>query len=71
MKSGVVALWNSNTNQPGGVEFEVMDMIYGLPFRDWLELNTSPPGNPNAIAQADAEIENGEDNGAGRRSAGR
>src|SRR5687768_13786945 len=41
-KSGVVALWNSNTNQPGGLEFEVMDMIYGLEFRDWMELDSSP-----------------------------
>lgn len=39
LKSGVVALWNSNTSQPGGLEFEVMDMIYGLPFRDWMELD--------------------------------
>ena len=39
LKSGVVALWNSNTSQPGGLEFEVMDMLYHLPFRDWLELN--------------------------------
>ena len=39
MKSGVVALWNSNTSQPGGLEFEVMDMLYGLEFRDWMELN--------------------------------
>ncbi len=38
LKSGVVALWNSNTSQPGGLEFEVMDMIYRLPFRDWLKL---------------------------------
>jgi len=38
-KSGVVALWNSDTWQPGGLEFEVMDMLYHLPFRDWLELN--------------------------------
>jgi beta-lactamase class C len=35
-KAGVAALWNSSTNQPGGVEFEVMDMLYGLPQRDWL-----------------------------------
>ena len=42
-KSGVVALWNSNTNQPGGLEFEVMDMIYHLPFRDWLELDAKAP----------------------------
>ena len=38
-KSGVVALWNSNTSQPWGLEFEVMDMIYRLSFRDWLELD--------------------------------
>ncbi len=41
-KSGVVALWNSNTSQPGALEFEVMDMIYHLPFRDWLELDKTP-----------------------------
>lgn len=41
MKSGVVALWNSNTSQPGGLEFEVMDMLYGLEFRDWMELDKS------------------------------
>ncbi|HEU0310559.1 MAG TPA: serine hydrolase domain-containing protein [Sphingomicrobium sp.] len=39
LKSGVVALWNSNTSQPGGLEFEVMDMLYGLEFRDWMELD--------------------------------
>ena len=39
-KSGVVALWNSNTSQPWGLEFEVMDMLYRLPFRDWLELDS-------------------------------
>jgi len=47
LKSGVVALWNSNTFQPGGLEFEVMDMLYGLEFRDWMELDrggASPPG---------------------------
>ena len=41
-KSGVVALWNSNTSQPGGVEFEVMDMLYKLEFRDWMELDRKP-----------------------------
>ena len=57
-KSGVVALWNSNTSQPGGLEFEVMDMIYQLPFRDWLELNK---GATHSIASADSEPENGGD----------
>jgi len=46
MKSGVVALWNSNTSQPGGLEFEVMDMLYGLDFRDWMELDKSGPRAP-------------------------
>ena len=41
-KSGVVALWNSDTWQPGGMEFEVMDMLYHLPFRDWMQLNETP-----------------------------
>lgn len=37
--SGVVALWNSSTAQPGGLEFEVMDMIYKLDRKDWLDLD--------------------------------
>jgi beta-lactamase class C len=45
-KSGVVALWNSSTNQPGGLEFEVMDMIYHLPQRDWLGVEGG--GGPGA-----------------------
>jgi len=51
-KSGVVALWNSDTWQPGGLEFEVMDMIYHLPFRDWMELDSSPA---QSIAAAEEE----------------
>ena len=58
-KSGVVALWNSNTNQPGGLEFEVMDMIYHLPFRDWLEVDSGHGLRPQEVAQNDAEVENG------------
>lgn len=40
LKSGVVALWNSSTNRPGGLEYEVMDMIFRLPRRDWLGLDS-------------------------------
>jgi beta-lactamase class C len=58
-KSGVVALWNSDTWQPGGLEFEVMDMIYHLPFRDWLELNKSP-AESIAASQDDADAGNGD-----------
>ena len=68
-KSGVVALWNSNTNQPGGLEFEVMDMVYHLPFRDWMELNSAPRPNTRAIAQADAEEELSGDGSPSRKRA--
>ena len=54
--SGVVALWNSSTSQPGGLEFEVMDMLYHLPFRDWMELDKAP-GQPVAPPQAPEEPE--------------
>ncbi|HEX8311707.1 MAG TPA: hypothetical protein VF614_10340, partial [Chthoniobacteraceae bacterium] len=57
-KSGVVALWNSSTSHPGAVEFEVMDMIYKLPFRDWLELDSAPaPTAPATPVAAPAEEE--------------
>lgn len=39
IRSGVVALWNGSSNQPAGLEFEVMDMLYRLEPRDWLELD--------------------------------
>jgi beta-lactamase class C len=61
-KSGVVALWNSNTNEPGGLEFEVMDMIYHLPFRDWLEVDSGPGMRPQEVAQNDASVETGDTN---------
>lgn len=52
LKSGVVALWNSNTFQPAGLEFEVMDMLYGLEFRDWMEIDRGgpPPPEPAEVA---------------------
>ena len=49
-KSGVVAMWNSGTSQPGGLEFEVMDMLFQLPFRDWLALDGTAP-QPGADEQ--------------------
>ncbi|GAA4722071.1 serine hydrolase domain-containing protein [Sphingomonas lutea] len=74
-KSGVVALWNSNTNQPGGLEFEVMDMVYRLPFRDWLELDSRAPRSPGQVVAANAETEsesgNGDAAGGGGRRASR
>jgi len=57
-KSGVVALWNSDTWQPGGLEFEVMDQLYHLPFRDWLELNLPAGAKPSSDAQGDEDVPN-------------
>ena len=58
MKSGVVALWNSNTSQPAALEFEVMDMLYHLEFRDWMELDTAKAA-PTAEAPEDAQSGDG------------
>ncbi len=52
-KSGVVALWNSNTNQPGGLEFEVMDMIYHRPFHDWLHIDKMGAPTPETEEASD------------------
>ena len=38
-RAGVVALWNSSASRPNGIEYEVMDMVYRLPFRDWLAID--------------------------------
>jgi beta-lactamase class C len=59
-KSGVVALWNSDTWQPGGLEFEVMDMLFHQPFRDWMELSKGAPSQDIAGAQNDADAGNGD-----------
>jgi beta-lactamase class C len=65
-KSGVVALWNSGTSRPNGLEYEVMDMIYGLPFRDWLQLDGGSPGAP-APEPEENEAEATPQGQAGRR----
>jgi beta-lactamase class C len=67
-KSGVVALWNSSTAQPGGLEFEVMDMLYHLPFRDWMELDSKDA--PQTIAQTEPESEVGSGDAAPARKRG-
>jgi hypothetical protein len=55
----VVALWNSSTAQPGGLEFEVMDMILGLPSKDWLDLEGkkgAPTPQPEAVIQEELPV---------------
>jgi beta-lactamase class C len=60
LKSGVVAMWNSNTSQPGGLEFEVMDMLHGLEFRDWMELDKANGATPEPPSEEIATIGSGE-----------
>lgn len=44
--TGVVILWNSSSRRPNGIGFEVMDMVYGLPPQDWMEVDTPPADTP-------------------------
>ncbi|MFN3388391.1 MAG: serine hydrolase domain-containing protein [Allosphingosinicella sp.] len=62
-KTGVVAMWNSSTSKPGGLEYEVMDMLYGLPAQDWLEIDGL--AEPEPEEDANASIDQGA--GSGRR----
>lgn len=39
LKAGVGMLWNSNAVEPTGMQLEVFDMLYHLPFKDWTELD--------------------------------
>jgi beta-lactamase class C len=57
LRSGVVVLWNSSSPRPNAIEYEVMDMIYRLPFRDWLELDKAPeaPVEPGNAVHAENE----------------
>ena len=50
-RSGVVALWNSSTAQPGGLEFEVLDMLYRLEPRDWLDVDDKMAAPPAIAAE--------------------
>lgn len=40
MDTGVVILWNSSSRKPNGIGFEVMDMAYNIPHRDWAGLDS-------------------------------
>jgi beta-lactamase class C len=77
LKSGVVVLWNSASSRPNGIEYEVMDMVYHLPFHDWLNLEggeergggaaEEPESGEGATRERPAPREEGE----GRRRPGR
>lgn len=52
LRSGVVVLWNSASPAPNAIEYEVMDMVYGLDRRDWLELDA--PAAPTELPETNA-----------------
>ena len=60
LRSGVVVLWNSSSPRPNGIEYEVMDMVYRLEPRDWLELDkpaepAPAPPETNAVGHPENE----------------
>ncbi|MEM9667318.1 MAG: serine hydrolase domain-containing protein [Pseudomonadota bacterium] len=46
--TGIVALWNSSSRRPVGIQYEVMDMVYDLPRTDWLQIDLG--GSASAVA---------------------
>ena len=59
-------LWNSASSRPNGIEYEVMDMVYGLPFRDWLDLDGRDAPAPS-LEEAEAETARSEGRRVERR----
>ena len=69
-RAGIVALWNASTSKPNALEYEVMDMVYRLPFRDWLgidDLNRETQPEPADLPENEGG--NGRASPAGRSSA--
>ena len=54
-RTGVAALWNSSSGKPNGIEYEVMDMAYSLPFRDWIGVDEAAPEAPEPPPPEDNE----------------
>jgi beta-lactamase class C len=67
-KTGIAMLWNSEASQPAALEFELFDMAYGLPFRDWTMLDraAAPRGSAPAAVEADTDTAASAGDGNGR-----
>lgn len=48
LNTGVVAMWNSSSRKPVGIQLEVMDMVYGLPQKDWIGLENGARASSRA-----------------------
>ena len=51
-KSGIVMLWNSNQPKAARLQLEFMDMLYGIPPTDWLDLDQQGSSVPHLNAGA-------------------
>ncbi len=59
LQTGVAVLWNGSSRKPWAIEWEVMDMVYGLEPRDWLDLDASAPKPaPLPLAEAAQPLSN-------------
>ncbi|AHE52905.1 serine hydrolase domain-containing protein [Sphingomonas sanxanigenens] len=54
-RTGVAILWNSQSTKPVGLQLEVLDMLYGLPTRDWLKVDLPGTGNARTLVSATAD----------------
>ena len=41
-QSGIALLWNSQSGRPVGLQLELLDRLYGFPYRDWVGLDKKP-----------------------------
>jgi beta-lactamase class C len=41
-QAGIAMLWNSQSGRPVGLQLEMLDRLYGFPYRDWLGLDKAP-----------------------------
>ena len=58
LQTGVAVLWNGPSRRPWSIEYEVMDMIYALEPRDWLELDGVAPTAPLPLAEPPQPLAN-------------
>lgn len=40
-RAGIAMLWNSQSARPVGLQLEMLDQLYGFPYRDWLGIDAA------------------------------
>ena len=44
-QAGIAMLWNSQSGRPIGLQLEMLDRLYGFPYRDWLGIDKPSAGD--------------------------